>query len=345
LALRKSGFGGSVKIGDHIIGTGYAHVVAELGLNHGGDIGRAIEMVYAARDAGANSIKAQAFSPRCFLSKNAEYKGKPQLELFESNALSDNDIAKLAARCNDIGMPFFATPDCLYHALMLVDLGVQVIKIGSDDLDYIPFLEEIAKIGLPVILSSGMSTDAERRIAINLFSKARVELAMLVCTSLYPTPIESAQLYRIQEYRHMAIIGYSDHTDDTDTAAAAVLLGAKIVEKHFTLDRTLPGPDNAFSADPKRFSEMVDKIRKAELIKGNDGLEPADLEMRSVARRSIVAKTDLAQGAIIKPRDLAYRRSGPVALSPGEYVKVVGSRLLRDIKADEQIRIEDFERL
>jgi N,N'-diacetyllegionaminate synthase len=345
--LRQKRFGVCfVKIGDHVIGTCYAHVVAELGLNHGGDIGRAIEMVYAARDAGANSIKAQAFSPRCFLSKNAEYKGKPQLELFESNALSDNDIAKLAARCSDIGMPFFATPDCLYHALMLVDLGVQVIKIGSDDLDHIPFLEEIAKLGLPVILSSGMSTDIERRNAVSLLRKAGIEVALLACTSLYPTPIEQAQLWRVSKYlQWLDLVGYSDHTDDTDTAAAAVLLGAKIIEKHFTLSRELAGPDNAFSADPKLFSEMVDKIRKAETIFGSNLLEPGDTEMRSVARRSIVAKTDLAQGAIIKARDLAYRRSGPVALSPGEYVKVVGSKLLRDIKADEQIRLEDFERL
>jgi N,N'-diacetyllegionaminate synthase len=325
-------------------------IVAELGVNHNGDVTTAIEMVRAAALAGADAIKVQHFSASEFCTDEATYKGEKQVDLFRRYELPLSGLAAIAEECRLQGVEFFGTPDSVEHAKELIGLGATRIKVGSDDLTNIPLLEALAALGKPMVLSTGMGADIEIEAAAKLVcghpdsSLGDDALILMHCVSEYPTPVTRANLRRMRGIRPEWLpVGYSDHTDGIEAAVLSVALGAVMVEKHFTLSRSMEGPDHAFSADQPQFAEMVRRIRQAEELLGDGVVDPgpAEMEMRKVARRSIVAARPLAAGSMIEPEHLAYKRPG-TGLSPARFREILWQVLTRDLDADEQFREGDW---
>lgn len=352
-----------MKIGSHEIGTGRCYVVAEIGINHGGDLETALQMVRVAARNGADAIKVQLFSASCFLpaEDGPEWKGESQREMFKRYALDGDAVKTIADECRRVGVDFFGTPDCVMHARQLVDAGAVALKIGSDDLTDTPLIRELAKMGLPLILSTGMGTGQECDAAVHAIAEARtlssysaaLDILWLHCVSVYPAT--SGNLRRMEAIRRWfdpdrdfddeALIGYSDHTDGIMAAVISVAMGACLVETHFTLDRTAEGPDHSFSKDPAQFAEMVRQIRLVETMMGTGEIDPSPEEwaMRAVARRSIVAARSTPRGTVLNVEHLAYKRTGKEGLRPSDNGLVIGKRLKRDVAADEMILEADVE--
>lgn len=347
-----------VRIGSREVGDGRpCYVIAELGVNHQNDRNVMLRMVEEVAAAGADAVKIQSYHRECFVTARARYNGESQADLFDRYEMSEQAQADVAQRCKQLGVDFFGTPDCLRAAKLLIDLGAEVLKVGSDDLTTIPLLRQFANLGRPMILSTGMASDSEIKAALRVTDgwrpdyrngpreqpQARVPALLLHCVSSYPTPPDQANLRRIPALRveFGSLVGYSDHTDGIDAAVGAFWLGAVVVEKHFSLDRNMEGPDHAFSADPAQLREMVKRIRLAERMRGN-GLTPDDSEMRITARRSVVAARSLARGEIIGDEALAYKRPGD-GLPPVTRDRMVGKRLTRALEPDEQFREGDWE--
>ena len=287
-----------VNLGDRSVGDGMpCLLVAELGINHGGSVETALEMVRAAAKAGADACKVQAFTAESFCTDAAVWKGERQIDMFKRYELGTSDLSEVARECRKLGLLFFGTPDSPQQAGALIALGAPCLKIGSDDLIHLPLLRALALLGVPLILSTGMADFFEIRDAMDATSgTSRI---LLHCVSSYPTPPQEANILRMMKLRGLSgLTGYSDHTDGVEAAVGAVWLGACVVEKHFTLDRKADGPDHAFSADPPQFMEMVRRIRMAEVMRGDGGLSPAPSEqaMRVTARRSIVAESAAREG-------------------------------------------------
>ena len=347
-----------MKIGGREVGPGHpCWIVAESGLNQNGDLATALEMVHAAKAAGADAFKVQCFSADCqAVVGAASWQGEDQHAMFKRYEPPREAIQAIADECRHVGLIFFGTPDCLEHARWLVDAGAPCLKVGSDDLTHTPLIRDLAGFGLPLILSTGMadpSVDVERALTIVAdVVRARGDhwpdfVMLLHCVALYPTPTERANLRRIlnddgEIPRHA--VGYSDHTDGAAAAPLAVALGACLIEKHFTLGRSMPGPDHTFSADPVIFAEMVRRIREAEMLLGTGDSELSDAEkaMRPIARRSIVSLIDQPAGTLVHPSNLAYKRPG-TGLMPHEQDRIIGKRLLRDVRKDEQILMGDVQ--
>ena len=333
-----------VQIGPRMVGDHEpAMLVAELSLNHGGSIDTALEMVRAAAASGADAVKVQCFTASTFCTEAATYKGERQIDLFRRHELSAVAFSAIADECKRQGVIFFGTPDSLEQARLLVALGAPAMKIGSDDIIHVPLLRQVAALGLPMILSTGMANVHEIEDAIE--ATAGVPVILLHCVSSYPTAPADANLLRMLHLRgYGAPVGYSDHTDGIDAAVGAAWLGACLIEKHFTLDRHAPGPDHAFSADPGQWRALVLHVRHAEQMRGHGHLadeSPAVLEMRVAARRSVVAARAIAQGEIIRDDDLAYKRPGD-GLPPVAGARIVGHRASRALVVDEQIRKGDW---
>jgi len=330
---------GQRAIGDHEP----ALLVAELGLNHGGSIDTALEMVRAAAEAGADAVKVQAFKADSFCSPQAVYKGEGQIELFRRHELSTVAFSAIADECKRLRVIFFGTPDSLDHARLLMALGAPCIKVGSDDLVHIPLLRQFEALGLPMILSTGMANAQEVEDAIE--ATAGVPVILLHCVSSYPTSPADANLLRMTRLRaYGAPVGYSDHTDGIDAAVGAAWLGACLIEKHFTLDRTTPGPDHAFSADPGQWRSLRYHVRRAEQMRGHGSIGDESQEaaaMRVAARRSVVASRSIAAGEIITDEALAYKRPGN-GLPPVAQHRIVGRRAVRALTQDEQFREGDW---
>lgn len=332
-----------VLLGRHAVGPGRpCLVVAEIGINHGGSIATALEMVRAAAKAGADAIKVQAFSASNFVTEKATYQGERQIDLFRRYELSAALLSEIADECQRQGLLFFGTPDSVDQARFLVALGVPCIKVGSDDIVHVPLLRALARFKLPMILSSGMATLKEIIQAVD--AVRGVPVIMLHCVSAYPTPPAMANLRRIQSLAGLHLtVGYSDHTDGIEAAVQAVASGAVLVEKHFTMDRAAEGPDHAFSADPAQLAEMVRRIREAEVLRGDGIIEPSTEEklMRVTARRSIVAARPIKYGDVITDEMLAYKRPGD-GLTPIVADLIVGKKARRTLAADEQLREGDW---
>lgn len=331
-----------LQIGHRLVGNNEpALLVAELGINHGGSIDTALEMVRAAVGAGTEAIKIQAFESSSFCTEAATYQGERQLDMFRRYELGAVELSAIADECRRLGVMFFGTPDSIERARLLVALGAPCIKCGSDDLVHLPLLRQLATLELPMILSTGMADGSE--VADALDAVAGVPVILLHCVSSYPTRPAEVNMRRMTKLNGKNLVGYSDHTDGIDAAVGAVWLGACLIEKHFSLDRSSPGPDQAFSADPDQFAGMVSRIRLAEVMLGSSCVKPAESElaMRVTARRSIVASGPIAMGEIIKEAMLAYKRPGD-GLPPSAADKILGRRAARALVMDEQIREGDW---
>jgi len=260
-------------------------IIAEAGVSHNGSVDEALRMCDAAKESGATIVKFQTYLPEIAIDKNSK-----DYDLLSSLALSFDDFLKIAKHCEDIGIEFCSTPDDLHSLKFLVDeCGVKRIKIGSGSLTYKPLLEAAAITKLPMILSTGMATETEIEEAIRVIHPyaAPIDLTLLHCVSLYPCPIELANLKVITTMKDNFFfnIGYSDHTlSVVAIPCAAVALGATVIEKHFTLNRFAKGPDHWMSLDQYQFSEMVREIRETEKALGDGTKIISEKEVAMIPR-------------------------------------------------------------
>jgi N,N'-diacetyllegionaminate synthase len=334
------------------------YVIAEIGVNHNGSVQLARELIDAAVDAGADAVKFQTFSADDLVSATApkaEYQarnmgdtdgGGSQYEMLSALELSDDQFAELLAYCNERKIDFLSTPFGPRQADFLADLGVHAFKVGSGDLTYHAFLAHIAGKGLPIILSTGMSTLSEVGAALAAIEAAdSVPVALLHCVSSYPADPAACNLSAMATMRQAfgRPVGWSDHTLGPAVGLAAVGLGARIIEKHITLDVTMDGPDHAASMEPLAFTEFVSGIRAVQSAIGDGIKRPAasELPTAAVARRSVVAVRDLEAGALIGAGDVAVLRPG-TGLAPSMLDVVVGARLGRAVGAQQPLTADDL---
>ena len=331
-----------------------AFVIAEAGVNHNGDLKKAFEMIEAAVNAGVDAIKFQTFKAEKLVSGIADMASyqkhnlgsdMSQLEMIRKLELSFDDFAELKAYCDRQGIMFLSTPFDEVSADFLTEM-VPMFKIGSGEITNIPFLKHIAQKKKPIILSTGMSSLSDIETALSaMHCEGASDISLLHCTTNYPCPFNEVNLRAMltigQAFK--LPIGYSDHTLGIEVPVAAVALGAKIVEKHFTLDRQLPGPDHKASLEPEELAAMVKSIRNVEAALG-DGIKrpnPSELETMIAARKSLVASKDLEKDQLLRPEDVCIKRPGN-GLQPSLMAIVVGKKLRKCVKKDELFTWEHF---
>lgn len=334
--------------GDHVI------IIAEAGVNHNGNLDLARKMVVAAKEAGADYVKFQTAIPELVISTfapKAEYQkettgaDESQLEMCRKIHLPLSDYAGLKAYCDEVGIGFMSTPFDLVSINCLDALKMDFWKIPSGEITNLPYLRKIARCGGRVILSTGMSTLQEVEDAVKVLEDngiTRKDIILLHCTTQYPTPYDAVNLKAMEALRTLgcASVGYSDHTQGISIPVAAVALGATVIEKHFTLDRTLPGPDQTASLEPDELRQMVDEIRQVEVALGRPDKLVADVERPNieVARKSIVAAKAIRKGEILTDENITVKRPGS-GISPMLWDRVVGCVAIDDFQPDELIRI------
>jgi N,N'-diacetyllegionaminate synthase len=336
-------------IGNKIISNSQpCYIIAEIGLNHNGKEALAIKLVDEAVKAGADAVKFSRFDSYKLLLKNndptynQEDSGGCQEYIRDAHKkmeLTNEILLKVANHCKKLKVDFLSTPSDEESVGFLVGMGVPALKIASGDLTADPFLCYVGQQHLPVILSTGMSTMEEVRHAVVLLEEHGCpELAILHCVSSFPAPLSQLNLKVIQTLaREFAVpIGFSDHTAGIEAAPVAVASGAVIIEKPFTLDKELPGPEHAFSSDPCEMSQMIKIIREIEVVMGVEQKLPtaAELEFRKFGRRSIVAKMTIEPGTEITEAMLTLKRPGS-GISPRDFYKVLGKKAQKRIRQDE----------
>jgi N-acetylneuraminate synthase len=333
--------------------THHCTVIAEAGVNHNGSMELAYRLIDVAAAAGADYVKFQTFraaalatgsAPKANYQKATTGHAESQLEMLKRLELPLEAFADLAACCADKGVAFMSTPFDLEAAHFLANLDMSAFKVSSGDLTNTPFLREIGRIGKPVILSSGMATLGEVEQAVETLERAGTpieKITLLHCTTEYPAPAEEVNLRAMCTLRTAfprATIGYSDHTEGIDVPVAAVALGAQVIEKHFTLDRSMEGPDHKASLEPPELAAMVRAIRRVGSALGDGRKAPTASEIpnRLVARKSIVAARSIARGETFSADNLAVRRPGN-GLSPTRWDEVIGTVAVRDYAQDEPL--------
>ena len=312
-----------IKVGNRTIGKDNpCFIVAEIGINHNGDMDLAKLMIDAAIESGADAVKFQNYYTEDFiLDQDLNYtyisKGKEisesQFEMFKRYELSFDQLQLLKNYCDKKGILFFSTPTSKRGIDDLVKLKVGLLKNGSDLLVNLPLIKEMAKTGIPTILSTGMALVSEIDEAVRAFEEAGgKELMILHCTSSYPTPDEDVNLNKLESlYKTFNYpVGFSDHTCGFEAAIGAIALGCNFIEKHFTLDKTLPGPDHRFSSDPNEFKHLVSGIRKVEVMLGTTKIGPTKSEQlgRYGFRLSCALAKDIEKGDIITENDIIFIR-------------------------------------
>ena len=345
------------RIADRAIGPAHpAYCIAEVGINHNGDLALAMQMVDVARRAGADAVKFQTFKAEEFcgdLTQTHSYRSQGHavtenmLAMFKRHEFAPAQWAALKRHCDEIGITFFSTPQNRSDLDLLLGIGVPAIKIGSDDFNNLPLLRDYSATGLPLILSCGMADLAEvhRSLETAGWFEGR-ELVLLLCTSQYPTPPADANLRKLSTLQQAfpgLLVGFSDHTQGPQAASLAVALGARVFEKHFTLDKNLAGPDHWFSDDEAGLTEWVAGIRNADALLGSAIVRPtaAEREMRKVARRSVVALRDVAEGEVLSPANVGLRRPGD-GLPPEMFERLLGMTASRRIAAGARVALQDL---
>lgn len=329
-------------------------IIAEAGVNHNGDYQRAVDMVYAAKEAGADYVKFQTAVPELVISSvapKAEYQkettgnNESQLEMCRKIHLRLDDYLPLSQLCREVGIGFMSTPFDLVSIDCLASLGMDYWKIPSGEITNLPYLRKIASKSGKVILSTGMSEMPEIEAAMAVLQSGgipRKDISLLHCNTQYPTPMRDVNLRAMEQLRslHPGMVGYSDHTVGIEVPVAAVAMGASIIEKHFTLDKSLPGPDHRASLDPAELKAMVCAIRNIEQAIGNGEKHVSDSERPNIeiARKSIIAARDIQAGELLTEENLTVKRPGN-GISPMRWDEVIGTRAIRDFKADHLIEI------
>jgi N,N'-diacetyllegionaminate synthase len=341
----------------------HCFIIAEVGVNHNGDIEMARKLIEVAARCGADAVKFQTFSAEKLVRPEAEkaaYQKEAtgdggQFSMLQALEISRADHCKLAEHCAASGVEFMSTPFDQDAADFLVEVGVRRLKVPPGDIDNFPLLRHLARTGLPLIVSTGMSSLAEVVAAkecifaewsrIGLPEDHGDRLVVLHCTSNYPTAPKDVNLKAMPTIANAlrCPVGYSDHTSGSAVAVAAVAMGATVIEKHITLDKALPGPDHAASLDPEEFAFMVNQIREIEVALG-DGIKapkPSELPVRALVRRSISVARDVPQGTIVNGRDLVMLRPSN-GISPSAIDQVVGKIAARDLPAGKLLDWSDL---
>jgi N,N'-diacetyllegionaminate synthase len=335
-------------------------IIAEAGVNHNGNLNLAIELVKAAKEAGADAVKFQTFKADTLVNKTvgkAEYQQQnspdstTQYEMLKELELSDEDHYLLSDLAHTLGIEFMSTGFDHQTVDFLVALGVKRIKIPSGEVTNLPYLRHCAKTGLPLILSTGMCDLSEVKTAIEIIQpyygeQLKNNLVLLHCTSNYPAAYADVNLKAMQTLAQefQLPVGYSDHTLGVLVPTMAVAMGACVIEKHFTLDKSLPGPDHEASMTPEELKDLVQCIRNAESALGNGEKKPSDSELpiRALVRRSVTLKNTLAKGDSIKEADLILLRPG-TGISPADFSKIIGTKLALDLPAGSTLLWEHIE--
>jgi N-acetylneuraminate synthase/N,N'-diacetyllegionaminate synthase len=343
-------FSHEFQIGSRTIGAGHpCFVIAEAGVSHDGQFDRACELVRAAVLAQADAIKFQAFRADRLVTaraRSAAYQqdhagAASQLEMLRRLELGEQRMGTLAAMCREQEMEFLATPFSVEDLHGLVSLEVPAIKLASTDLTNTPLLLAAAETGLPLLLSTGTCEAAEIATALErVQSGGAREVVLLHCVSAYPTAMSEANIRRVTSLaaEFGAPVGFSDHTESEQSGALAAACGACVIEKHLTLNRSLPGPDHFFALEPAMFGRYTHAIRRAEAMLGDGSLQPRaiEAEVRDVARRGVVAATFIAAGNTLSADQLTCKRpAGPI--EPDRLSDLIGRRACRDIGADEPL--------
>jgi N-acetylneuraminate synthase len=329
-------------------------IIAEAGVNHNGDIALAKKLVASAAAAGADLVKFQSFitgksislhAPKAQYQIGSTDPAESQFEMVRKLELSRADHYALVAECRQHGIGFFSTAFDAESFDMLIELGLDRVKIPSGEITNLPFLRHVAGCGKPVILSTGMATLGEIEAALDVLEQAgtpRGHVTVLHCNTEYPTPMSDVNLRAMCSLKEAfgVEVGYSDHTAGIEIPIAAVALGATMIEKHFTLDRNLPGPDHQASLEPHELKAMVDAIRNIERALG-DGIKrpsPSELKNKPIARKSLVAARAIHAGERFSVDNITVKRPG-TGISPMRWDEVIGRPASRDFAADELIEV------
>lgn len=325
-------------------------IIAEAGVNHNGSIELAKQMVEAAAKAGADYIKFQTFKPEKLVSKyaqKADYQKKTtgnnesQLQMLEKLALSYDDFVELKKYCEQIGIGFLSTPFDEDSIRFLDSLDMDFWKIPSGEITNYPYLVQIAQTGRDIVLSTGMCEMDEIADAMKVLKENGAgNISLLHCNTEYPTPYEDVNLLAMKQMRtaFKKQVGYSDHTVGIEVPIAAVALGAEIIEKHFTLDKNMEGPDHKASLEPQELAQMVSAIRHIEKSLGDGNKKRTASEQHNIAaaRKSIVAKCAISKGDIFTEANLTVKRPGS-GISPMKWKELIGTKAQRDYVEDELI--------
>lgn len=346
-----------IKIDGRRVGSGQApFIIAEAGINHNGDLGKALAMVSAAKKAGADAVKFQTFKAAEFVGDPRQmftYRSQgrtvtePMLKMFRRYELPESAWKAIKRRCVRENILFLSTPQNRSDLDLLLKVGVPAIKVGSDDFTNLPLLRDYATTKLPMLVSCGMADLAEVRQSLKAIGALRgYPTVLLLCTSQYPTPPKDVNLLKLATLRREfpeLPLGFSDHTQGALAASMAVVFGACVFEKHFTLDRGLAGPDHWYSENPASLAEWVASIRGAHILLGSPVVKPtlAEEKMKILARRSIVALTDIKGGEVLDAKRIGLRRPGG-GLPPSAWERVLGRKAKRAIRMGTRLKTGDF---
>lgn len=327
-------------------------IIAEAGVNHNGSMQTARELVDEAAKAGADAVKFQTFKTENLVCQNARKAAyqmqttkqeESQFTMLKKLELTPAMHEELMAYCSQKQIMFLSTPFDIDSLWYLVRCGVEIIKVPSGEVTNYPYLREVGRTGKPVIISSGMSTLAEIRDAIQILrDNGSRDITVLHCNTEYPTPYDNVNLQAMLTMQNeLGIkVGYSDHTQGIEIPTAAAALGASVIEKHFTLDRDMEGPDHKASLEPEELRAMVKAVRNVEAALGNGSKEPSESEKRNieVVRKSIVAKCEIKMGETFTEKNLTTKRPGN-GISPMRWNDIIGKTAVRDFAADELIEV------
>jgi len=344
----------TIKIENFDIGTNSSpFVVGEAGINHNGEISKALEMIEVAKKTGLNAIKFQTFKASEFIVDTTQtytYKSQGKkitesmFEMFERCEFSKEEWYKIKRKCDQEKILFLSTPQNYSDLQLLLDLDIKAIKVGSDDLTNLPLLKKFASTNLPIILSSGMSTldeVSEALDTVGFFSG--YPTILLITTSQYPTPPEDVNLMKFHTLSKKfpgLILGFSDHTIGSIASSLACVLGAAFFEKHFTLDNSLPGPDHWFSSNPSNLKVWSDSIKTSYQMMGSSEILPteSEIKMKTITRRSIVALEDIDIGETLNEKNIGMRRPDN-GLPPKMFEKLLGKKANKNYEIGDKIEL------
>ena len=342
-----------INIGGRSVGLAYPPlVIAEIGINHGGSLDVAKDMVTTAARAGAECVKHQTHFVDDEMTDEAKSIFPPNApvsiwEVMDQCALTAEEEIALQTHAESLGLIYLSTPFSRKAANFLNEIGVPAFKIGSGEADNLPLIRHIARFGKPVILSTGMQSISSIERSVQILRDAAVPLALLECTNLYPSPPEIVSLQGVTDLRNAfpdAVVGFSDHSIGPEMALASVALGASILERHFTDSRYRRGPDISCSMDPAELRYLCDRAREIHVALNNPKARSEQEEaVYRFARGSIVADRDLSRGQILKEEDIWARRPGSGEIPADQYDSLIGRRVKKALKRNTQIQWDDLE--
>lgn len=332
------------------------YIIAEAGVNHNGSLERAKQMVITAAEAGADAVKFQTFKADCLVTRDTEKAAyqreavgshESQFDMLKKLELDENAHQELIEICKSNRIDFLSTPFDLTTIDLLKRMGISKWKIPSGEITNLPYLRKIGAFNQPVLLSTGMADIEEIKTAVAGMIRSGTDaekITILHCNTEYPTPMEDVNLLAMQTIMNTfpkARVGYSDHTLGIEVPVAAVAMGASVIEKHFTLDKTLPGPDHSASLSPDELVKMISAIRNIEKAMGDGIKKPTMSEEKNipVVRKSIVAACSICKGEIFTPENLTVKRPG-TGISPIKWDEILGRKALENYEKDDLIKID-----